>query len=439
MTQRLRNIPQWIDLLWLSLLAIYVLAGTAIVPFHGDESTLIYMGRDYYYHFIEGDMSKIQYDETWTVSATEQHLRLLNGTIAKYSYGWIASNNGFSLDDINEQWDWGADYFYNLNTGHTPDEALLQQVRLASTLYLILSVIVLFLLTKMILNRPIAYLTTLYFVFNPIILLNGRRAMMEGSHFLGMMLILWAGLWVIQRRKWWQFIILGIVAGYAIASKHPNAIITALVFIAYFSIGLIEASRSQWQSLSKMISGLIIAGIFTLIVFYVLNPAWWEMPLESGQQALSLRSELLQVQAQAFDHYSTLSERISGFFNFVFIAQPQYYEDSRWATYTNISQQIHTYNQSIWSGASIVNSLLGGFVSLISTLFGVFHFARNTSIRADHRWVIMIWGVGICIVTFILTPLPWARYYLPVYPFVGLMTAYSVITLSNIFWKRFVQ
>ena len=85
---RLPKIPQWIDIVWLSLLAVFILVGKSSVSFHGDESTQIYMARDYYYQFIERDMSKILYAESWTISATEQHLRLLNGTIAKYTVGW---------------------------------------------------------------------------------------------------------------------------------------------------------------------------------------------------------------------------------------------------------------------------------------------------------------------------------------------------------------
>ena len=354
----------------------------------------------------------------------------------------IAANNNIAVDDINEQWDWGADYTYNFNTGRIPNETLLQQARTASTLHLVIATVSLFFLSRMIINRPVAYVASFYFTLNPVILLNGRRAMMEGNHIAGMILIVLVSVWVIQQRKWWQFIILGLIAGYAIASKHPNAIVIGLICVAYFTLGLREVSRakySQWQSLAKMNGGIILAGIFTLLSFYVLNPAWWEMPIESGRQALSLRNELLQMQTQTFDSYSTVAERVEGFFNFVFIAQPQYFEDAQWTTYSEISQQIQAYHQTPWSGFAIGGSQLGGIVVLLLTLFGILHFSRNPSIRADSRWVILVWGIGICMITFLLTPLSWQRYYLPVYPFVGLMTAYGVIILSDTIWKRVVK
>ena len=83
------------------LLTLYVLAGAAIVPFHGDESTQIFMGRDYYHGLAE-----IVHDDSSRIPATERHLRLLNGTIAKTIYGWIAASSAISLDELNNQWRW---------------------------------------------------------------------------------------------------------------------------------------------------------------------------------------------------------------------------------------------------------------------------------------------------------------------------------------------
>ena len=52
-----KRIPPWADALWLALLAAYIVAGAAIVPFHGDESSLMFMGRDFHYLFVDGDLS----------------------------------------------------------------------------------------------------------------------------------------------------------------------------------------------------------------------------------------------------------------------------------------------------------------------------------------------------------------------------------------------
>lgn len=439
---RLHKIPQWMDIVWVSLLALYVMAGTTIVPFHGDESTLVYMGRDYFYHFVDGDMSKIMYDDQWTISPTEQSLRLLNGTIPKYLYGWVTAFNGYSVNQINEQWDWGNGYDYNNTNGHIPSEKLLFPARIVSAIQLVLAIMIYFCILRLISNRPVAYVGSLYLTLNPAILINGRRAMMEGSHLLFMMLVLLVGVMLIRYRKWWLFILLGIVSGLALSAKHPNAVIIALVFVACGSYvvlyGLRQFKTVKRDSL-KFIGGLILSGILTLSVFYATNPAWWGDPLNRATKVLELRNDLLDIQIKQFDTYFTASDQFKGLINFVFVAKPQYFEVPQWAQFTQITAQIEQYEQSLWSGVAIGGSTIGGLILAMLVGFGIIHFARNSMIQTESRWFILIWGIGIVIITFVITPLEWQRYYLPIYPFVGLMLAYSVTILTNIFWKRFAQ
>ena len=80
-----------LDLLFLLALAAYVVAGMPLVPFHGDEPTLIYMSHDYDYQFIQRDLSLVEYSDP-PISAQEQDLRLLNGTINKYLIGLVMAS-----------------------------------------------------------------------------------------------------------------------------------------------------------------------------------------------------------------------------------------------------------------------------------------------------------------------------------------------------------
>jgi len=426
--------------MWCVLLAVYVIAGANLVPFHGDESTLIYMGRDSYYQFIDRDISKIYYDDTGTVSPTEQQLRLINGTIPKYIYGFVAINNGYTIEEINEQWDWGADYIYNQDTNRLPDEQLLSASRIVSSIQFALALIALFAVGRIIFNRPIAYMATLYIFLNPNLLINTRRAMMEGSHILGLALLVLIAVWTIRERKWWQYILLGIIAGFAVASKHPNAIINGLIFISIFTFVGWQAIRSKASIIAqttRTMVDLCIAGLFTVGIFWLLNPALWRKPIAGIQESLSLRNDLLQLQSNAFNSYTSLGERLSGFFDFIFVATPQYFEVDQWATYPVISAQIGVYEQSILSGVAVGGSIIGGLVVMLLTVFGLIHFARNTQFSLEHRWLLTVVGGGICIITFILTPLTWGRYYLPIFPFVGFYLAYAVYTLTATIWKRY--
>ena len=154
---------------------------------------------------------------------------------------------------------------------------------------------------------------------------------------------------------------------------------------------------------------------------------------------IELRSGLLYLQTEQFNSYFTASDQLGGLINFGFVAQPQYFEVPEWAQFSQITSQIEAYEQSIWSGIAIGGSTIGGFVLAILVGFGILHFARDTEIQPEFLWLILIWGIGIVIITYRVTPLEWQRYYLPIYPFVGLMMAYSVVILSNIFRKRFAQ
>ena len=153
-TLSLSKLPNWLDAIWLCALALYALAGAAIVPFHGDESTQIFMGRDYYYLFLEGDLSKIHYVSTGSESPIEQHLRTVNGTISKTIHGWLAARNGFEAADINGPWEWDYEYDANRAAGGIPDAELLRQARLASSAQLAVAVAVFFAFVRLSINRP---------------------------------------------------------------------------------------------------------------------------------------------------------------------------------------------------------------------------------------------------------------------------------------------
>src|SRR5215510_11017733 len=78
----------WIDYLYVGILIFYVLAGARLVPFHGDESTILYMSRDWF-----KSPSALAYGAfpPGSGEAMDQELRLLNGVVSKDSYGGVFS------------------------------------------------------------------------------------------------------------------------------------------------------------------------------------------------------------------------------------------------------------------------------------------------------------------------------------------------------------
>jgi 4-amino-4-deoxy-L-arabinose transferase-like glycosyltransferase len=406
--------------LWLAALIGCILAGVALTPFHGDESTQIYMSRDYAYQFIQRDLSQITYSAD-PASPTEQHLRLLNGTISKYAIGLAWHLAGYTLDSLNDQWDWGADWDYNQANGHAPSPGLLVAARWTSALFLAAGVIVMFALGRKLGGLPAAYLASLYYALNPALLLNGRRAMMEGGFMLFSLLVLLAGILFIEKADWKRGLLLGIVGGLALASKHTALFTVAAVWTGCGVYALRSLLSQSVSTVTARLLPLLLAGLVAGGVFLAVNPAWWDNPVERAGDVLALREDLLQIQVDVFGGYADLEERIAGFWRQAVIARPQYYEATGWDSY--IGDQIATYEASPWHGVSVGGSAVGAALFLIMIGVGLWALLRAPGGKQPVLWLAVWWALILVVTTLLLTPLEWQRYYLPVYPALGLIGA----------------
>ncbi len=452
--------PRWGgDVLWQALLCLYIMGGAAIVPFHGDESSKIYIGRDYYYLFLEGDRSKLSQQSKRSDNSSEYHTNLASGSISNMIYGWLAASSGYAMTELNKDWHWGLDYSENLASERVPEARLLRSARLASAAQLAAAAALLYIFACMTISRPTAWLASLLFAIHPSLLLNGRRALQEGSHMLGTMLVLVMAAWIIRQGRWWQYALLGICAGWAIAAKHTSAFLVALVFLALGALSVYEQLRASDKRKLGPLAGLSMAGlmvsIITLLVFYLLNPGWWDAPLQSAQSVMSERAALLQRQVGVYGGYQSLGQQVKGYYRFVLLGERQYYEDQQWAGYPEISRQIQHYEGSGWAGAAIGgNALLalamsllvaGGIFLLLGDCYvslrnsalllwggGIIPLSRACAITWQNRALVLFWGGGITALVFALTPLPWARYYLPVLPFTLMMASYALTSMAQI-------
>jgi hypothetical protein len=427
---------------WLILLVIYVLAGTADAPFHGDESTQIFMSRDYAYQFIAHDYNKLAYSPN-PVSATEQQLRLLNGTLNKYLIGLAWQANGMNINDLNEQWDWGADWNYNYQNGHVPSPRLLLAARWPSAILLAAGVVVMFAIGRALGGAWTPYIASLYYALNPALLLNGRRAMMEGSFIFFSLLVVLAGIWLLQKPSLRRGILLGLVSGFTVASKHTAIFTVGAVFVAILLHLIYQSVRSEddYSVVDYvLLPYLAIAGGIAFGSFLALNPAWWGEPIERAQTVLQLRQNLLTDQTNAFGGYVNFGEQLSGFLRQSLIVTPQYYEVGVWQGY--VGDQISHYEASGWRGVSVGGSVIGALVLCGIMAAGVWDLVRPLSanihtegaddklsvqqMRGGIRWLIGLWALVTVVTMLLLTPLEWQRYYLPMYPVIGLIAGLSV-------------
>ncbi len=422
--------PQFfLDVLFLAALVAYVLAGTPLVPFHGDESTQIYMSRDYADQFQRRDLDLVRYQAD-PPGPQRQFLRLINGSVNKYLIGLAWHLGGFSVGQVNEQWDWNGGWQYNLDFNHAPSPELLLTARWPSALLLAASVVILFLLAQRLGGRPVAYLACLYFALNPAALINGRRAMMEGSLYCFTLLTVLAGVLFLRRPGLPTGLLLGAATGLAVASKHPALFTVAPVYAACVGCLTAAAARRLNVSIRGLIVGLVLAAVLALLIFYALNPVWWGAPLFDQVGALlKERTDLLNSQSAAFGGYLSRLDQLAGFLHQTFIVQPQYFEAPGWSEH--LAGQIAAYAASPWRGLALGGSLIGAVVMAALALIGGAAFIRDHDLPASTRWLVGLWALVTVLTAWLLTPIEWQRYYLPVFPVVGLFAAFGLAAIIH--------
>ncbi len=416
-----------IDLLYILALMLFVLAGVASVPFHGDEAMQIYMSRDFEAAFVDGDFAALTQGPPYFTDDDNQ-LRILNGTVHRYLVGAARNLLGIGRDQLMPRpgWDWGLDYDFNVETGHMPSEPLLLAGRYTSALLLALSVPVMFGIGWQVGGRPTAYLAAGLFALHPVILLNGRRAVQEGAMlFFGLLSVL-TGVVLAGRRareasSWylWPALIASCIM--ALVSKH-----SALPFVAgalgwVFVAGCVRFKPRRMLALvAALVGTIVVVGIG----FVALSPALWDDPPARISDLLRIRQELIDSQVVLFsDGPMPVQDRIAGVFTNPFLRPPQFFEAPVWAEYQPITQQIEAYMASPLAGYSS-----GGIVGLVFSVVMIFGAVGLYLPRLRPRpdWGptlgLSVW-TGITILTLLVSPLDWQRYALPLLPEAVLLAA----------------
>lgn len=407
--------------LWTLLLFVYMLAGTDLTPFHGDEATQITMSRDFAWQFLEGDVERLRFSAT-PVSEQEQALRLLNGTLNKTLIGLAWHLAGFQADALNEQWDWTASREHNLADGHMPGGELLRVARRPSALLMAGGVFVIFALGNLLGGQATAFLASLYYALNPTLLINGQRAMMEGSLIFFSLLVVLTGLQFARSGRPAPALLLGVSAGLALAAKH-NAAFTLVAVFAGCGLAL---RMKRPRALPNLALAAAVAGA----LFLALNPAWWGDPVARAATVLQLRQELLAEQVARYGGHETPGERLAGFWRRVFVNPPQYFEVPGWQA--ALDAEIARHQASPWRGFSL-GSVVAGAPALLLSAAGLWQLLRQPG---PCRAVIGAWALFTPAAILLLTPLDWARYYLPLYPLVGLLAASGLVTCARALTMR---
>ena len=429
------------DLLWLAALVLYIVAGMPLASFHGDEAMQIYMSRDYAAAFFDGDRAYLTAGPPYFIDSDPQ-LRILNGSINRYTIGLGWHLAGFSRDDLPTApgWDWGLDYNTNVETGRRPADGLLWAARASSALFLALSAWAIFTLAYGIAGRPAAYVASALYALNPVILLNGRRAMMEGSMLLfGLLAVLVAALIAArlarrERLPLYAWGALAAAAGLALVSKHTGAIFAAA---AFGWVGIAALIHLPVRRVLETVAGLVAAGLVALALFVALSPALWSDPPARLADLVAVRAELIDIQVTADPAAPLpLADRLAALMTQPFMAAPAHYEAGGWTSFEPIAAEVARYMASPLSGVQF-GPVGGAAVTLLARVGALLLLSPRGRgpVAPGMAAGILLW-MAVTVAALLLNPLPWQRYYLPLIPVLALLAGVAAARLIQLIRRR---
>jgi hypothetical protein len=465
------------DGIFLLLLGVYIFWGMVRVPFHGDESTLIRMSMDFAYIFEDHAIQNVVYNPNAGDRPVEQETRKQTGAIDPLTIGLAWTIAGMDRSGLNGFWIWYPpgridEWTYNALRGNLPDTRLLDIARIPSTLFMALSIVVVFVIALgLSRSRPAAWIAAFLYATTPSILVNGRRAMQEGALLLFTSLVVLCALFLLQaireRNLHWRRILLGygllgLFSGLALASKHTSVLIIApmylVVFILLWSGGKELDPRERKVSRFHLLAGAFGSGLLGISVFYILTPIWWfyrfdwlilmslsavcflfgfpkpgswiwfvravpiamlllitvyAPPSWSGiYQPVRIiyqsRENVLQSQESQGRTMPTLKSRIRMMVEQLLFAKTQYYESFLWDDLPEEQAQIRIYEASHLDGRG--GGTVWGIVILALAVGGLWVtlFRR----RGWGTLFLYLWFVIPAAILLVTNPLAWQRYYI---------------------------
>lgn len=440
--QRSFKLPAILDLIWILGLAVYIAAGMPLATFHADESMQIYTSEDFWKVFIDEDLESVITNPPYDIDSDAQ-LRILNGSVNRYTIGltWMLADESRRDLPPAPGWNWGLSYEDNLDKDFRLAPDLLNLSRLPSTIFLILCLPLMGFLGRASGSRLGFFVATALFAFSPPILLNGRRALQEGSMlFFGLLTVVSAAMIANSRARrrpagclvWVIFIA---AAALAIASKH-----TGLIFAAA-GLGWIIISDLVNIKTWSNVFGLV--GLFRITVsmivligglsFALLPALWSENPIQRFEELLTVRADLVEVQTQLFPETTldTTEERINALLEQPFTAPLMHYEAPAWGESTAVQEEIAAYEASPLSGIDWGNA---GVLPTVLALLGIgLAFVGLTRANAERRAFnagLLAWLV-ITVGALLFNPLEWQRYYLPLMPIAFVLVALALNVLLS--------
>lgn len=415
MSLKLRQ--HWLFLLLLMAISAFYLAGVSQVPFHPDESTLLYMSTEF--DRLISQPFQTAWDESIDLTPTMRY-RMIDAPLTRYMLGL-----GFSflrLQPPLADWDWSASWEENQAAGALPNPGLLLVGRLLVASLFPLSLVLIYLIGLKLDGRLLGIMAVILFSTHPLILLHTRRAMAEGALIFTLLLALYA-LFAADRFPF----LAGLACALALNAKHSAGLLlpAGLVAASWITFPVPERNR-------KIITNLLLFSLGFGLLIVLLNPFLWRSPVKAVQAAVSYRQDLVSQQVADFEDIapsqvlSSPAQRVNVAIAQLYIAPPVFSEAGNYTQFTRPAEAVYS--------ASAVNhlargKLMGGII-MGFTLIGIYAFFRrlfsNDFLARRQVAILLLTFTLTCVGIILLVPLAWQRYYIPLIPFIALFAGMGV-------------
>jgi hypothetical protein len=409
-----------IPVLGLLLYAGFLIWGLGDVPFHPDESSLLYQSRDLDIFLV--DPKSLAW-EPFMTEDDDLNYRLLNAPLVKYIIGIGRRLAGYQAATVSVDWNWSLDWEQNAAAGALPDPGLLLVSRLAVTLLLPCSVILIYLCGLKLSSHTTAILASIFLAVNGAVLLHGRRAMAEGALIFGICFAIY-GMLVADRKPWLN----GVGFAVAVCSKYTAAALLPASLLA--SVWTLERSGKPAR---RRIRNLLLFLGFSAILTLFLHPLLWSHPKTAAKEMWIERQALVEGQTSMFRELTpdqvldTPLERLTAMLGHVFFLPLQFEEVGNYIPQT--AQSVREYLDRPLH--TLFRGFIGGGLLLAFTLFGVaigiFHLRRDYgALRRRALTTLLVGTLALAGGLLLMNPLFFQRYYIPLMPFVALWAAFGI-------------
>ena len=409
----------------LTLFALFIFYYSSInlIPFHPDESTQLFMSKDF--RLLISNPLALAWDKDKSTSK-EQTYRELDAPLTRYAIGF--GRTVFNIPDLIADWDWSKTWNENILSGALPSNRQLLISRGIITFFLPFSALLIFWIGKKIQGNTLGFIAAFLLTINPLVLLHCRRGMAEGILLLGVISVL-SGAILGERYPW----LTGLTMGIAFNAKQSTM---AIIPIAFLSVVWFSSKPNKY--FKSAIKNSIIFFASFLGIFILLNPIYLSNPTIVLKESIAARSNLLKDQTQqissiAPDHIlQSPTERAIVPLANIFITNISFSEIGNYLQNTKLEEDYYLaipyhnlFRGLFWGSISFFLMLFG----IIITILSLNHVAK----KEKRILTLLLLAFFMQYLFFIMfVPLTWQRYVIPLIPYVCLFTAIGIIELGKV-------